>query len=1030
MLRSTILTWRQNLLPSGEFLQQFPSVHIKATIDSINTKPLGFTPQPVKYHGQIDGDFTNIDPDNLAGNLLVTHSILVNDGQRITFDSVQVIADNTAGNKSLILKSDFASATIKGEYKLTQLADVFQQAIDPYFSLTSKKNIVKVDPYNFTISAGITDNQALHALVPAIQKLKPVNFLAHFSSDSGWSAAMKAPSIVYGSFAIDDIVFAAHTSNGALTFKTSLGQLKSGSSLAMHATSLNGSIQNNNIDFTLNVKDAKSVNKYTVSGLLAAPSLNNYSFSLKPDSLLLNYDKWSVTNNNSIQYINSDITATNFNLSQGSQKLAINSMGSGTNKPLKIDFTNFNIATLTGFVQNDSLLVGGLLNGNAVVKNIQVQPTFTTDLTVQDLSVYKDTLGNLTAKVDNSSADIFHANISLDGFGNEVNLLGDYFLKPGNNSNFDFTLNIVSLQMKSLEGFTKGGIRDARGNLYGKIAINGTLKDPNIDGNIQFNNTAFIASALNNLFKVDKESIAIINNKGIQLNTFSIRDTANNAITIDGMLNTTNFYDYTFDLTVKARNFQAINSTNKDNKLFYGKMVFSTNLVVKGTPNQPVITGTLSVDDKTDFTVVMPSEDPGVAKREGIVRFVDYSATAEDSLLMVPYDSLNVSPLLGYDISLNITVSKEASFNLIVDAANGDFLKLKGSAELTAGIDASGKITLVGSYEIDEGSYNLSFNFLKRTFKIQKGSRIVWTGEPTTAQIDVTAIYIANTAPVDLVQVTDNLVYYKQKLPFEVHLRMQGELLKPQISFDIVLPTDKNYNVSSEVVSTVQNSLIQIRQDPGEMNKQVFALLLLNRFVGQNPFDNSGGSSLNAGTFAMQSVTRLLTEQLNDLTKNLIQGVDINFDLASSQDYTTGTEQNRTDLNVGVSKSLLSDRLTVSVGNDFQLGGPQTSGNQQQNFAGNISINYKLSKDGKYMLRAYRKNDYTDIIQGYVIETGIGFIISVDFNKLNELFTTKEQRRKKRQIRRQNRQDKTQDSARKEEEQITAVPSKANQNDQ
>ena len=80
------------------------------------------------------------------------------------------------------------------------------------------------------------------------------------------------------------------------------------------------------------------------------------------------------------------------------------------------------------------------------------------------------------------------------------------------------------------------------------------------------------------------------------------------------------------------------------------------------------------------------------------------------------------------------------------------FLRLKGTGQLTAGIDASGKITLVGSYEIDEGSYNLSFNFLKRNFIIQKGSRIVWTGEPTTAQIDVTAIYIANTAPLDLVQ--------------------------------------------------------------------------------------------------------------------------------------------------------------------------------------------------------------------------------------------------------------------------------------
>jgi hypothetical protein len=369
---------------------------------------------------------------------------------------------------------------------------------------------------------------------------------------------------------------------------------------------------------------------------------------------------------------------------------------------------------------------------------------------------------------------------------------------------------------------------------------------------------------------------------------------------------------------------------------------------------------------------------------------------------------------------------------MIVDAGNGDFLRLQGVGQLTAGIDASGKITLVGSYDIDAGTYNLSFNFLKRKFNIEKGSRIVWTGEPTTAQIDVTAIYIANTAPLDLVkgQIAEaGEAIYKQKLPFEVHLLLVGELLKPTITFDIVLPEEKNYNVARDIISNVQTRLAQLRQEPAEMNKQVFALLLLNRFVGQNPFDNSSSGSLSAGTFAMQSVSRLLSEQLNSLTENLIQGVDINFDLATTQDFTTGTQQNRTDLNVGISKRLLSDRLTVSVGSNFELQGPMQSNQQNSNLAGNIAINYKLSKDGKYMLRAYRKNDYTGQIEGYVVETGLSFIISVDFNKFNQIFTTKEQRRKKRQVKKQNKEIKKADDARVEEEKTITPPSKAKENE-
>lgn len=991
---------------SGEFAGTFPSVHLAASIDSIKTMPLGFTPDEFIYHGRIEGDFTNVDPDNLAGDLTVTHSIFVYKGERITLDSISLLADGEGANRSLALKSDIFSASITGNYKITQLADVFQQSIDPYFSLTGTRNVNKVDPYDFRINVGVRDNPAVRAFVPGITGLKPINLQGQFSSDTGWNAYMKAPAIDYNTFNIRDLEFTAQTADSGLALNTSLGQLTSGTSIAMFKTALTGLLHDNKLDFRLNIKDAKDADKYNLAGTFDQPRINNYILSLNPGNLLLNYDPWTIAGTNSISFIDNDLTATTFVLQQNGQQFSINSIGSGRNKPLRLEFTNFDIATITGFVQSDSLLLGGLLNGNAEIRNLMGSPNFTTDLTVQDLSVYQDTLGNLTAKINNNVANSFNADVHLIGRGNDLAVTGNYFLKPDNNSDFNLLLKINAFQMKALEGFTKGAIHDARGFLYGQVKADGSIKDPNIDGKINFNETAFTASAVNNVFKVDKESIAIINNEGILLNQFSIRDTANNAITIDGMLNSTNFYDYSFDLTVKAKQFQAINSTSKDNELFYGKLVFSTNLTITGTPTAPVVDGDLQIDDATDFTVVLPQAQPGVVKREGIVQFVDYSALPEDSLFMQPYDSLNKAPLLGYDISVNITVTKQSTFNLIVDQGNGDFLRLKGDAQLTGGVDPSGKVTLVGSYEIDEGSYQLSFNFIQRKFLIERGSRIVWTGEPTTAQVDVTATYVADAPPVDLVQgmVSDRLVYYQQKLPFDVNLTITGELMKPQIGFDIVLPSDKNYRVDAEVVSNVQTRLTQLRQDPGELNKQVFALLLLNRFVGENPFDNSSGGSLDANTFAKQSVSRLLTEQLNQLTEGLIEGVDINFDLATTDDYTTGSKQSRTDFNIGLSKRLLNDRLTVTVGSNFELEGPRQTNAQQNNVAGNIAIDYKISKDGKYMLRAYRKNDYTAAIQGYVIETGLGFIVTVDYNKFREIFRNKEERRKKREIKKENKE--------------------------
>ncbi|MDO9261432.1 MAG: translocation/assembly module TamB domain-containing protein, partial [Flavobacteriaceae bacterium] len=211
------------------------------------------------------------------------------------------------------------------------------------------------------------------------------------------------------------------------------------------------------------------------------------------------------------------------------------------------------------------------------------------------------------------------------------------------------------------------------------------------------------------------------------------------------------------------------------------------------------------------------------------------------------------------------------------------------------------------------------------------------------------------------------------------------------IAFDIILPEGNN-SVSTEIINATQAKLAQLRQQPDELNKQVFALLLLNRFIGENPFaSESGGTSV--ATLARESASKILSQQLNNLAGNLINGVDINFDLSSSEDYTTGKLENKTDLNVGISKKLLNDRLKVTVGSSFGIEGPQQINQNAHNIAGDVSLDYQLSKDGKYKLRAYRINKYQVALQGEVVETGIAFIITIDYNKFKELFrSAKEQK--------------------------------------
>jgi hypothetical protein len=211
--------------------------------------------------------------------------------------------------------------------------------------------------------------------------------------------------------------------------------------------------------------------------------------------------------------------------------------------------------------------------------------------------------------------------------------------------------------------------------------------------------------------------------------------------------------------------------------------------------------------------------------------------------------------------------------------------------------------------------------------------------------------------------------------------------------------------VSSDVVSTVNTRLTQIRQDPNELNKQVLGVLVLGHFIGDNPLRSQGAGTTVEGTIR-NSVSSLLSDQLNRLAGSLISGVDLNFGLTSGEDYSSGTATNRTDLNVGLSKRFLNDRLTVSVGNNFNLEGNQP-GQKASNIAGDVSIAYKLSKDGRYTLRAYRRDEFI-VIQGQIIETGVGFTLTVDYNRFREIFRkrTPEERRLRRQYQQEQKEKK------------------------
>lgn len=975
----------------GEALLQhtFPAMKMDMKIDTLDLQALHLMADSLQFSGMLHADFENTNPDSLQGILKMYDLFVTRNGLPLHTDTINLLATRTDSGQLIALNAEMANIKWYGKYKLSETGKAIMHTVNTYYKLPGFTDS-NFTPQDWRMDMELKVSPLVLQFEPKLKGTDSIHAkLILASADEKIDFSLKAPHIQYGDETIENFNAFVYGNNHLLDYNA--GMDKGGSKgFQLYQTSLSGFIADQNLITAILLKDKNDKVRYHFSTTLQ-PKDNGLTFSLSPDNALLNYNEWEVSKDNYIHYDSLGIIAHDFKISHNDQSLSINSQAQSQDAPIEIAFNDFHIKTLTDFADQDSLLMDGAITGQAIIKDIMKNPVFTSNLAIHDFSYKTDTLGNILIKVDNETANAFHANINIQGQGNDVALTGKYFTGAGN---IDMQLDIHKLNLSTIRGFTAGQLRDAGGFVKGHFKIDGNTKTPKINGALQFNDAFIVPALLGEKFLLNNDKINI-DESGIHFNQFSLTDTTGSQAVLNGDVLTRDFRDYSFGLTFKADNFNVVHSTQAENHMFYGNLNIDADIKVNGDMETPKITANIQANKETDFVFVLPSNDPEVVSREGVVNFVDKSAPKDTSAKIDFRDTLiDTKAFAGLNISANFTTDTTAAFTLVIDERNGDALKVQGGANLSGGIDESGKLSLTGNYELTNGSYQLTFNFLKRKFDIQRGSIITWTGDPTSAIVNITALYETKAAPIDLVQPMlagqseNEINKYKQKIDVQVFLRMTGDLLKPQINFEIGLPQDE---LSQWTV--VDSKLQQLKTNESELNKQVFALLLLDRFVGEDITQSAASTSTS--TLVKQSVSKILTDQLNNLAGNLIHGVDLSFGLTSEDDYSTGTQQSRTDLTIGVSKSLLNDRLKVSVGSNFELESPSGTNRDAANIAGDVAIDYKLSEDGRYKIRGYRKNEYEGVVEGQVVETGLTFIYTLDYDHFKELFAKRDKNLKK-----------------------------------
>lgn len=994
-----------------DFGGEYPALLADVLIDSVNLMAINMSSMPLRASLMLHADFPVLNPDYPQGKVTVWDPIVNANGKRYYMDSMLLVsAPDAAGNQHIKADLGLLTASIDGKMPLTKIGTAVQEHLNRHYLLRSKDSVADgkekqdrdVMPVGYNLNAAIVvkDKPVLRGLLPGLTEFEDVHIKASLT-EKNMTANVDMPNIVYGGTTIDAGVVQVSEEDSAINWKLTVAKVEQGD-VSLWGTNVAGVIKDDLLTSAVSILDEEGKERFALSGYMR--STGDSQLIHLNEGLMLDYEKWAVAQPNRVVLAGGGLYVNNFRVSNNGQHIAAASVGNYINAPLRIDMGHFRLSNLTKAISTGGvLLADGVVNGKVDIEELSPRLMMTANVAIDNMSLLGDTLGNLKVDISNKKEDELAAVVSLKGMGNDIDVKGSYYVKPLSGNDFDIAVNVGAFALKSVEYLTGKEIKNSSGYVRGKLHVKGTAAAPIVTGKLRTDNIATTISQLNAVFKMPAEELVFADGS-ILFKDFTIQDDNKNKADVNGAISITDLAHMNMDLKLRARNWQALHSTEKDNKTFYGDLLLSADINIKGAVTAPKVDGELKILKGTNVTVVNPESNPEIESRKGIVVFRNMRDTGRKNILPPTKKRKTTErKQAGADVNVNISIDKTAEFSLIIDKSSGDYLNFKGDANINASLTPDGAISLAGNYALTEGAYQLNYNLVKRKFGIKEGSMITFAGDPVKGtMLDLTAVYQTNVAPFDLVQrqVTDvgQLNFYKQRLPFDVNMYMKGGILSPKLSFDIQLPEGKTYRLSAEQIGLVQGKLSQIRTDTSELNKQVFALLILNRFVSDDPF--SSGAASSASFMALQSVSTFLGEQLNKAAGKLIKGVDFSVDLATTEDYTTGSLRQRTDLNLAASKQLLNDRLKLTLGNNFEMEGAQNNNTQSSFVPSNLAADYMLSADGKYIMRAYRKGYDAGVLQGFVTETGVNFIMSLDYNKMSRELKSKKRKEKERQQKR------------------------------
>jgi hypothetical protein len=923
----------------------------------------------------LETNFKGKSIDDINGEIRVVNSLFRKKEKQIQIYNFSLLAETIGGSKSIIIKSDVLDGEIKGNYQFSSLGQSFRNFAYyyiPAFGEDSMKVSLSNDKNKFTYELNFKN------IYPVISFFFPDFYLAnrthvfgqYIPKDKIIELNASSPLVGFQGNEWNDLEINSRSTPESLIIATTSKNLIMTNDFALDSFKLMANLSNNTTDIRLNWNSyQKPYNKGQLN--FAAifsknPSSSNpvVKISIKPSEIVFHDLLWTISKS-SITLDSSSYTVDSFKINNNVQNLLVHGkLSSDPNDDLKFIFKDMDLSSLNIFTRKIRLNLIGKVTGIASMQDPFNKPIFLSDLKLDSLNINGEELGKgeILANWNHDEKKIHLKTSAGLGLIPTFNIEGDYYPK---NSKLDFKIGLDKLRLNMFDPFANVLISDLKGIATGDLTLEGTLKTPDFNGKLKLMKTSLIVNYLKTRYNFTNDVIIAHNN--IIIKNFEFFDEKGNLAVGEGSITNHYFKDFNLDFKIESKNFEFLNTTQKDNQLFYG-LVFASGIIqITGPPSNLFMNITARSEKNTVFFI--PLSGSNDIRENNFVYWVKDTIIGE-TVEKAPLK--NQTKVKGLKMNLKLEVTPDAEVQLIFDPVIGDKIRGKGSGNLNLLINTIGKFEIFGDITILEGDYLFTLkNLINKKFNVENGGRISWNGNPVDANIDLKAFYNLRTSIYPLVQDPEsdpNSESLKKRIPVDCKVSLTGKLMNPTIVPDITLRT-----ADQQSQNYLKNS---INTEDGLM-QQFMALLLLNEFIPAR-FNPLGGNTIASS--GMTGGTELLSNQLSRWLSQIAKDFDIGLN------YRPGDQITTDQMEVALSTQILNDRVLIS--GNLDVGGNEitpTSTTNTNNIVGDFEIDYKITE--KFHVKGFNRSNDNQIFLTSPYTQGAGLLYRESFNNLGELFT-------------------------------------------